>query len=428
MMKTKKMLAILTASAALTSSMALNVYAENTDPYAYKTKDYLIEKYYYDENLNWSWLDANEQRDYSYAHVDEASRLKLIYEDENGNPCTIEEAGWIAAGAWSNPYRYYYYGNEAQYVNCQKSGAFYYAVKEDGTAMLVGYDSVLLAELGDTLEIPSELDGYVVNELGEDSFKNVRLYVPTIKKVVVPDSIEIIRKDALRAVLPDDSPAGSINIPNNVKYIGYGAYGGLGTALGEVIVLPESLEYIQKLAFDCTIFWAVDYPDTPFLATCGLYIPDLRDYYTAEIASPFDEENETNFEYVYRIEKGYYEYFEQYSADPNLTVPLIPLANGGVEEGEIFELPKNAIRGVTFDKNCTSDRIVICEESLVYLSGDLNKDKAVNIADLTMISRYVAEDTDLSITANGKANADVNRDNEVNAMDINALAMKLAIE
>ncbi|MBQ8905797.1 MAG: Cohesin domain protein, partial [Ruminococcus sp.] len=53
---------------------------------------------------------------------------------------------------------------------------------------------------------------------------------------------------------------------------------------------------------------------------------------------------------------------------------------------------------------------------------------AVNIADLTMISRYVAEDTDLSITANGKANADVNRDNEVNAMDINALALKLAIE
>lgn len=54
----------------------------------------------------------------------------------------------------------------------------------------------------------------------------------------------------------------------------------------------------------------------------------------------------------------------------------------------------------------------------------MNTDAAVSIADLTLLSRFVAADNTLSVTAHGKAKADVNRDGEINAMDINVLSQK----
>lgn len=425
MMKTKKMLAILTACAALTSSMAVQASAENTKDYSYKTVDYLLEKYYYNENLFWTEIEATGDGVIPYDIISPSSTCfsSAIYEDENGNPCTPKEAGWLAVGTRYSEYKYQYNSELPEYENCLKSGAFYYIVNENDTAEIIGADIAMLAEMGDTMEIPSEVDGFSVTAIGLHAFYKLKFDCPSVKKIVIPDTVTIIRAKAFEGALHWDSEPGSINIPKNIEFIGKAAYAGCGWATGEILTIPESVEFIGHGAFTDVKFWALDCPETPFFCI-NIGGADMLKYYAENVAEP-QGEDESDQDYKKRICQEINKLTAPLSTIDGVDYVVAYDENcKGISKG-IFESQYIA---VTFDKTCSDSDYAICSESSIYLSGDLNKDKAVNIADLTMISRYVAEDADLSITANGKANADVNRDNEVNAMDINALAMKLAIE
>ena len=58
--------------------------------------------------------------------------------------------------------------------------------------------------------------------------------------------------------------------------------------------------------------------------------------------------------------------------------------------------------------------------------GDVNTDGKVTVADVIMLSRYVAEDTTVPITDAGIAVADLNEDGNVNADDTTVLLKMLA--
>lgn len=54
-------------------------------------------------------------------------------------------------------------------------------------------------------------------------------------------------------------------------------------------------------------------------------------------------------------------------------------------------------------------------------SGDITDDGFVNMADAVTLNRYIAEDSTLEITAEGLANADLNADGSIDALDSAAL-------
>lgn len=62
----------------------------------------------------------------------------------------------------------------------------------------------------------------------------------------------------------------------------------------------------------------------------------------------------------------------------------------------------------------------------VSMRGDVNVDEKINIADLVILARYVAEDPETPITAQGVANADCDGDGKINAQDMTTICRYLA--
>lgn len=92
------------------------------------------------------------------------------------------------------------------------SGEFEYTLKGNGTATIVGYHG----DSDEDIIIPNMLDGYVVTTIGEKAFEVNRFYS---RSATLPESITVIEEKAFW-----DSGVTSINIPNSVTHIGYGAF------------------------------------------------------------------------------------------------------------------------------------------------------------------------------------------------------------
>lgn len=82
-----------------------------------------------------------------------------------------------------------------------------YALYEDGTAAIIGYKN---PENVDVLTIPSEINGYKVTVIGSRSFSRIK----TINKVVIPNSVEKIGKNAF-----SQSSITEIELPVGLKTI-----------------------------------------------------------------------------------------------------------------------------------------------------------------------------------------------------------------
>ena len=72
-----------------------------------------------------------------------------------------------------------------------------------------------------------------------------------------------------------------------------------------------------------------------------------------------------------------------------------------------------------------SDDAVLGQNALA-VAGDANLDCIVDISDAILTARYAAEDTAVTMTASGIANADVNSDGILNGADITAIVRKIA--
>ena len=60
------------------------------------------------------------------------------------------------------------------------------------------------------------------------------------------------------------------------------------------------------------------------------------------------------------------------------------------------------------------------------LLGDVNLDKAVDVSDAVLLARFVAEDTDANVSAQGKLNADMDGNGQPDGDDVVMILKKIA--
>lgn len=101
--------------------------------------------------------------------------------------------------------------------NVRTSGDFQYTIKGNGTATIVGYTGI-----SKDIIMPNLIDGYPITSIGDETFDSIKYQsFMTGINVTIPDTITSIGEKAFFEV-----NLRSINIPDSVEYIGYGAFAG----------------------------------------------------------------------------------------------------------------------------------------------------------------------------------------------------------
>ena len=112
---------------------------------------------------------------------------------------------------------------------------FSYEVNEDGVSATVsGFDGS-----NSSIDIPEEIDGYKIVAISDHAFANKE----KLKKVSIPDSVEVIGKYAF----DNCASLKEVKIGSNVKEIGHYAF--YGCRMLKSADLPEGLETIGDFAF-----------------------------------------------------------------------------------------------------------------------------------------------------------------------------------
>lgn len=115
-----------------------------------------------------------------------------------------------------------------------EDGLWMYNDYGDGTVSITCQDNTITEA-----EIPAEIDGHVITMVELDCFKDNEV----LKKVTLPDTITVIEDYAFYKCFGLES----INIPENVKNIGFQAF--YGCNLNE-ITIPASVTEIEGWAFE----------------------------------------------------------------------------------------------------------------------------------------------------------------------------------
>ena len=64
--------------------------------------------------------------------------------------------------------------------------------------------------------------------------------------------------------------------------------------------------------------------------------------------------------------------------------------------------------------------------AIAPLAGDANADGTIDVSDAVLLARYCAEDTAITLTADGKFNADANGDGSITLDDVTAIQRTIA--
>ena len=125
-------------------------------------------------------------------------------------------------------------------------GDFKYQVKTDGTVSIIGFNINKT-----TAEIPSEIDGQTVTEIGKYAFYQAS----ALTEVTIPDTVTTIGEQSFRYC----SNLKSVTLPDSVTTLKKYAFAQTGL---ESIVVPESVNYIYDRAFfSCGSLKTVQLPD-----------------------------------------------------------------------------------------------------------------------------------------------------------------------
>lgn len=236
--------------------------------------------------------------------------------DLNGNEI---DCRWSNCRIFDNPYRYSeFHAEEDICINpydfiytCNCENGIYYAVLDNGTAIIAGADRAWLDEnKPETLVIPEEINGFRVTEIASRAFDSIGMKCESLHEIRIADTVEIIHPYAFENAFLKRAGA-KINIPANVKTICRRAFSGNNDAVGEkyvgkekadrVIILPDSLEYLQADAFTSETRYIFKMPESPVLSD-SILIGSNRSVESADLSQYPDN------------------YFEKYYVDGNFNV------------------------------------------------------------------------------------------------------------
>ena len=167
-----------------------------------------------------------------------------------------------------------------------KSGDFTYYLDNDGTASIAGWDGT------DTdVEIPSELDGYLVTSVGDEAFSFCG-----IKSVKLPDSIKAVGEKAFA----DCVLLKSVEIPESVTTIKEYAFWDCCDL--ESITLPNSISIIEANTFRMTNLRSIEIPNS-VLSIEEQAFYNCNRLESVKIANSVESVGEESFGKCYRLTK-----------------------------------------------------------------------------------------------------------------------------
>lgn len=141
-------------------------------------------------------------------------------------------------------------------VGAASNSEYTYDTLEDNTIQITKY---IGAET--SVDIPSEIDGYTVSQIGQGSFKGCF----NIKQVEIPDTV----KNVCDYAFDDCTALTSINIPSSIKSIGNSAF--FDCTRLKSVTFSENLESIGEGAFyNCSALESLSLPDS--LNLVGEYV------------------------------------------------------------------------------------------------------------------------------------------------------------
>ena len=274
-----------------------------TLPAAPEKDDHTFEGWFFDNGTWQERLTANTYEEtpltedvsvYAYykkiggSEPEQPQEYTVIFEVDHGTPIApittsrideepettkdgYEFEGWYTDKTFSNKISFPYEVTEDQtlYAKWAQSGSEKIVFSVDANGVLTGVSGLSGSDI--TVEIPSEVNGITVTEIGKDVFKDNK----NVGRLIIPDSVtklgyrmcsgctalSEVRLPARLTVIPDEAFDGcsslrTVNFPDTLKEIRSDAF--CGTDLTEFIA-PDSLTNVWSYAFkDCAALSAVE--------------------------------------------------------------------------------------------------------------------------------------------------------------------------
>ena len=274
-----------------------------TLPAAPEKDDHTFEGWFFDNGTWQERLTANTYEEtpltedvsvYAYykkiggSEPEQPQEYTVIFEVDHGTPIApittsrideepqttrdgYEFEGWYTDKTFSNKISFPYEVTEAQtlYAKWTQSGPEKIVFSVDANGVLTGVSGLSGSDI--TVDIPSEVNGITVTEIGQDVFKDNK----NVGRLIIPDSVtklgyrmcsgctalSEVRLPSGLTVIPDEAFDGcsslrTVNFPDTLKEIRSDAF--CGTDLTEFIA-PDSLTDVWAYAFkDCGALSAVE--------------------------------------------------------------------------------------------------------------------------------------------------------------------------
>ena len=274
-----------------------------TLPAAPEKDDHTFEGWFFDNGTWQERLTANTYEEtpltedvsvYAYykkiggSEPEQPQEYTVIFEVDHGTPIApittsrideelqttrdgYEFEGWYTDKTFSNKISFPYEVTEdlTLYAKWTQSGSEKIVFSVDANGVLTGVSGLSGSDI--TVEIPSEVNGITVTEIGKDVFKDNK----NVGRLIIPDSVtklgyrmcsgctalSEVRLPAGLTVIPDEAFDGcsslrTVNFPDTLKEIRSDAF--CGTDLTEFIA-PDSLTNVWSYAFkDCAALSTVE--------------------------------------------------------------------------------------------------------------------------------------------------------------------------
>ena len=290
------------------------------------------------------------------------------------------------------------------YHDCICVDGIYYGLQDDNTYAVAGADYDYFIEKGMTvLNIPAEQEGKPVTGIAKSAFSYAKYQWKDLQEIILPDSIQRICADAFNRAFADYAADCKINMPQNIRYLGNGAFYNAMQAFGDTLILPDSIEYVHWNALqdhdsDNREYVKLIVPEHSFLTTDGF----LRTQDSVDESVVTGDQMLSIIDAIPYVLEKHPESIKPYGTD------TVPVVNEPTEPEWVSEKADKAqaVKSITI--------------------GDVNCDNAVDISDVVIAARFAAEDSTVILTEQGKQNADVNQDGNITLDDVTVILRKIA--